>query len=347
MSFGRWLVTMGALGAASVALAQDWSNVPIIDHSTYQAVNTNGSPAYTGSFPIRLRGVVLNNTEDWLDPSANFSVQTQWPPPPQMGGQAEFYVQAVDLDGTPYDPDPVNAHSDFGGTASWMGQNYGNLPFLADPLLSHSNTQWTAELGRLGLFGGDGVVTPLRAGDLVEVRGRVGLHYEGKFNVNEAHSLATSNDFDIVVLQRGYGLPDAMPILLSDLKTSTDEAIFDSTRQTGGEHYQSTLVELRDVYITSPQVWNANSDITVTDGVRTLSVHLGLNPGFDGTALYAVGEPFSVTGILDQAASDGFLSTDGYRLLAMAPSDFVPEPGLLNAAGVLALALRRRERSLV
>ena len=306
---------------ASVTLAQDWNTVVYVKHSTYQAVNADGTSAYAGGFPIRMVGVVLNNTEDWLDPTPAYTASYV---PFAMGGQAEFYVQSLWESTLPllgveyYDP------TDFGGSACWMGQNYGNLPFKSDPSFSYTDAEWTAELGRLNLYGGDEVTDPIRAGDLVEIRARAGLHYKGKMNVNEQHSKDPANDFEIVRLLADYGLPTPAPLLLSDLKNPDDTFIFDSTRQTGGERYQSTLVELLDTWVASSVEWSANSDITVTDGVRTFDVHLGLNPSFDGTELFAPGEHFNVTGILDQSSTSGVYGTDGYRLLVMNAANITP-----------------------
>ena len=318
----RWLTTIlmstAILGQTHDTFA-DWDAVPYITHSEYQAVNTDGSPAYDGTFPVRLVGAVLNNTEDWLDPTSDY---TSTYVPFAMGGQAEFFFQAVDLDGTVWDTDASSAFNDFGGTAAWMGQNYGNRPFIADPIFNYTDDHWTAELHRLGLYGGDGITEPLRAGDLVEVRINGGLHYAGKYNVNEQHSIDPSMDYEIVVLQRGYGLPDATPITLSDLKLADNTFIFDATRQSGGELYQSTLVELHDVWIESAVSWQTDSILAVTDGVRTFDVQLCLNDSFDGTELFVPGEHFNVTGILDQAASSGVYGTDGYQLLVMNTDSF-------------------------
>jgi MYXO-CTERM domain-containing protein len=211
---------------------------------------------------------------------------------------------------------------DFGGTACWMGQNYGNHIMHQDPLFSYTDAEWTAELGRLNLLGGDGVTDPIRAGDLVEIRVRGGLHYSGKMNVNETHNNDPAKDFEIVRLAAVFGLPEAAPLTLADLKTAADGFLFDPSRQTGGERYQSTRVDLREVWLTGAAAWTADSDITVTDGTRMFNVHLGLNPSFDGTALFAPGERFNVVGILDQAASNGVYSIDGYQLLAMNAADF-------------------------
>ena len=306
---------------ASAAAGSDWAAVPFVEHAVYQVVNADGSSAYADGFPIRLVGVVINNTEDWLDPAPAHDPGVHlW----EMGGEAEFYVQALTvstLDALAveyYDP------ADFGGTACWMGQNYGNHIMHQDPMFNYTDPEWTAELGRLNLLGGDGVTDPIRAGDLVEIRARGGLHYQGKMNVNEMHSNSPANDFEIVRLAKAFGLPAPTPLTLADLKTADDAFIFDPSRQTGGERYQSTRVHLQDVRLADAAVWTTDTDITVTDGTRTFTVHLGLNPGFDGTVLFAPGERFNVVGILDQSASDGIHSTDGYQLLAMNAADFTP-----------------------
>jgi hypothetical protein len=326
---------------AAVASAQVWNNVSFVDHRVYQAANADGSSAYSGGFPIRMIGVVLNNTEDWLDPTPAYDPGVHlW----QLGGEAEFFVQATDLDGTPWDTDPVAAFDDFGGTSCWMGQNYGNHIMRQDPSFSYTDAEWTAELGRLNLFGGDGVTDPLRAGDLVEIRARAGMAYKGKMNVNELHTNDPAMDFEIVLLQDGYGLPTPAPILLSDLKTAGDAFIFDPSRQTGGERYQGERVELMNVHVASPQTWTAESLVSITDGVRTLTLRLGANGSFDGTELFGVGEHFNVVGIMSQSDSGG---QGGYQLLAMSPSDLalVPEPTAAAMMGLGALAALRRRRN--
>ncbi len=331
------------LWASGVASAQNWDEVAFVNHSTYQAVNADGSSAYGGYFPIRFRGIVLNNSEDWLDPTPAYDPGFNMF---QMGGESEIYVQAINLDGTPFDEDTENPFNDFGGTACWMGQNYGNLPWLGDPSFSYTDEEWVNELARLQLFGGTDVTDPIRAGDLIEIRARGGLNYKGKMNVNEQHDISTDKDFELILLSEAFGLPDPTNIWLNDVKTINDEFIIDPTRQTGGEQYQSTLVELHNVWLATEQDWSNDSDIEVTDGMRTFNLHIGLNDSFDGTALFGIGEIFNVVGVFDQAATDGTYSTDGYQMLVMNANDFtaIPEPmtlTLLAIGSVVALGRRK------
>jgi len=294
-------------------------------------------------------GVVLNNTEDWLDPTAAYDSGVHaW----EMGGEAEFYVQALDrstlaeLGVELYNP------ADFGGTANWIGQNYGNHIKHLDPSFNYTDAEWTAELGRLGLYGGDHVATPLRAGDLVEIRARYGLNYGGKRNINENHEIDSAYDFEIVVLARGFGLPDAAELVLADLKNTGNEFLFDETRQTGGERYQSTLVKLTDLLVEDVQTWASDTDILVSDGLgRDFTLHLCLNDSFNTMTPIVPGEIFDATGILDQSSSTG---RDGYQLLVMNAEDIqlhsldetVPEPVCLGVLGLLAgtWGVRRRWR---
>lgn len=322
--------------------AQNWDDIDFVRHETYQAVVPNGTGgytnAYTGPFPLRLRGVVLNNNEDWLDPAAAYDPAVH---PLALGGQAEFYVQAVDLPGDDWDD------GDFGGTACWMGQNYGNHPWHLDPLFSYTDEAWYGELDRLQLWREGASVSPLvRAGCLVEVRARAGLYYAGKMNVNEQHNNNPGFDFEIVILDEDYGLPAPAAISLSAIKDAADVAIFDPTRAAGGERCQSTLVEIQNVRLLDDSGWGRNSDLTLLDDTgRSLEVHLGLSQSFDVTP---PPEGYSnVVGIMDQKSSSG---TGGYRLLAMQAGDFsvVPEPTslvlLAVGAAPLLIGLRRSRR---
>lgn len=334
----------------------NWQDVPFIEHSEYQAVNPDGSSAYSGNFPIRLIGVVLNNNEDWLDPTASYDPGVHlW----QMGGEAEIFIQAVNLDGTIWDPDPTSEFDDFGGTACWIGQNYGNHIMHQDPIWNYTDQEWYAELDRLGLYHPLSTLQEdqlVRAGDLVEIRVRCGLHYKGKMNVNERHDNdydrdidGENHDFEIVILQKNFGLPEPTSVHLSDLKDQEDNFIFDPLRITGGEHYQGILVRIEDVRLLEgiTASWLAESEITVTDGVRTFNLVLGQR--FDGTAIIDDPEQlFDVVGIFDQSDSSGL---GGYRLLVMSPDSFiiVPEPASISVMLVVVGIYRKlagRKRSI-
>ncbi|HUT10445.1 MAG TPA: PEP-CTERM sorting domain-containing protein [Thermoguttaceae bacterium] len=324
-------------GPAAITDAQNWEqDVDFIRHDVYQAVNSNGTGAYAGGFPFRLRGVVLNNTEDWLDPTAAYDPGLHLF---ELGGQAEFYVQAVDLAGDTWDD------GDFGGTACWIGQNYGNHVMHQEPVFSYTDAQWYAELDRLQLWYEGSTAWPLvRAGNLVEIRVRAGLYYSGKMNVNERHLKDPIYDFEVVILDEDYGLPTPTPLALEVLKNAADAAIFDPTRASGGEHYQSTLLEICNVRFLEDTPWASNTDLTLIDATgRTLGIHLGLNESFD---LEPTPEGyFHVVGILDQLSPGG---TGDYRLLAMQAADFspVPEPGsvALLAAGAVTFWIGARQR---
>jgi len=329
-----------ALASSSAAQTPDWDNVEWVPHRIYQAVDPS---SYTGGFPIRLRGVVLNNTEDLWDPTAAYD--PDYDPDLdafELGGQAEFYLQAVDLPGETWDD------GDFGGTACWMGQNYGNLPWFGEPEYSYQDQAWYDELDRLQLWREGTPVSPLvRAGNLVEIRARAGLEYSGKMNVNEQHDRHPDNDFEVVILDPDYGLPEPARISLGDIQDGANEPIFDSTRLTGGERYQSTLVEIGNVRFLETSGWSTDSDLTLgDDSGRTLNVHLGRHPSFDNQPMPQ--GYFNVRGILDQNSRSG---TGGYQLLAMRAADFapssIPEPGsvaMLLAGGACLLCFAGRMR---
>ncbi|MGD8451933.1 MAG: hypothetical protein PVJ57_08950 [Phycisphaerae bacterium] len=315
----KLIVTLGIGLVTFSAVGEDWPTVDLIRHSDYQAVNADGSSAYpSADFPVRLRGIVLNNYEDWLDPAPDFQYYVEW----YLGGQWEIFVQAWD------DPNETYDDGDFGGTSCWMGQNYGNIPWINDPAGSYTDAEWLAELDRINHAGYPDGFEP-RAGDLIEIRARAGMNYQGKMNVNEQHindrdpetgELGNAHDFEIVCLQRGFGLPEPAAITLADLEDETGAFYFDVTRQTGGERYQSTRIEISGVWLDETQGWGTDTDLLLVDGTgRSLTIHLGFNPSFDQTCP-PLGT-FSVVGILNQAAWTGI---GGYYLMAMNAADFDP-----------------------
>jgi hypothetical protein len=286
----------------------DWESLPYTSFDELQAVNPDGSPAYLGGFPLRVRGVLLSDPGTIFDNSPNF-IPVDWPETAfQFGGIQQPYLQSADPE-------------DVGGAAMYMAQCLGNHPINQDDEFSYTDEEWVIELERINFDPATG--HEFRAGDLIEVRARIGLHFAGKFNINEAHDNIPTNDFDVILIQADYGLPAAQTILLSEIKDLEDVDIFDSTRMTGGERYQSQRVLLRQVSILDPENWAREEQILVTDGVRTLPVLLGTDPDFD--TLPAPEGDVDILGIFDQEASqapNGGL--DGYRLIAVSPDDFTP-----------------------
>lgn len=314
MRCGTVLVGVVGLWLATTAVAEDWGSVALVPHAEYQAVDSTGGTTYTGGFPVRLRGIVLNDAADWLDPTPAYDPDVNlW----EMGGEWEIFVQAWD------DPNETYDDGDFGGTSCWLGQNYGNHIMHQDPSFNYTDEEWLAEWTRVNYP--DGVeAPPLAPGDLIEVRARAGLFYNGKMNVNEQHNIDPAFDFDIVRLQIGFGLPAAPELTLADLKDPNDTPIFDQTRQTGGERYQSTRLTLQDVALETPADWNRDTDVVIVDGTgRSLILHIGRNESFD--RVFIPTGTFAVTGVLNQEA-EGYPpdSRTGYYLIAMTASDFDP-----------------------
>lgn len=310
------------------AQAIDWPTVPLLDHETVQAVNGDGSAAFSpNGQPFRLRGIVLNNPADMLDSTPNFIPWNDDDPPLfALGAQWQIFVQSIDP-------------ADQAGTAVFMAQNYGNFPFIADSAASYTDSEWLAEMERINPGGA------LQAGTLVEIRARAGLPFAGKYNVNEAHFNDPSADFEIVVLDLNHGLPEPVPITLADVKDSSDAFLFDPTRQSGAELFQARLVKLGGVRIADATGWESDGDVTLTDDLgHTLPLHLGLNP--DLAALAPPTGFFDVVGIFNQESFGG--GQDGYELWVMRADAFtaVPEAGgmMLAASAVLVggVILRRR-----
>ena len=320
------VIGIGLATAVATADDPDWGAVPLVRHSTLQAVDAGGGATYpSDAYPLRVRGIVLNNPEDWLDPTPAYDPDVHlW----EMGGQWEIFVQVYD------DPNESYDDADFGGTACWMGQNYGNHIMHQDPWFNYTDAEWISELDRLDYSAGT-ETTPVRAGDWIEIRARAGLFYLGKSNINEQHNndrdwntgeIGTDHDFEVVVLQHGFGLPAPAALTLGDLKHSDDAPIFDPTRATGGEHYQLTRVAIEDVTLDDAAGWGADTYpdlLLLDDTTRSLTLHLGRDPMFD--KVFPPTGSFTVTGILTQEA-EGYPPdfTTGYYLIAVSAADFDP-----------------------
>lgn len=272
----------------------NWAAMSYTPHSVYQAVDGNGNGTFPTNQPVKMRGVLINWPRTMLHTRAAYE--------PFLGGTWQVYVQTTD-------------EEDFGGTALWMGQYYGHLPFIGDPENVYTDEQWRAELNRLSRDAATGRL--LRPGDLVEVRARApGMFFNGKTNINEQHTVVPEADFDLVLLQVGDEPPEPQTITLADVKDSADQFIFDATRATGAEHYQGTLVKIQNVQFTGG-TWGPDQQMTIADATgRTFPVLLGIGSGF--TLYGPPDEPFDIVGIFDQEdteGSDGYRS--GYRLWVM------------------------------
>jgi len=287
-------IGFGHLVIVLVATTAAWAQKPVVvTHRQFQAVHLDGSSSFDdhGPWQVVLEGILLNNPEEWLDPTPDPTVAPWF-----MGGQWEVFIQGKG--------------DDHAGTACWMGQNYANGP--GDT--SYTNEQWLAEICRLNRDPATGYV--FRAGDRVRVTGTY-LFYAGKLNVNENHQVDPQFDFRLELVTPGAGLPQPEPVTLADLKYEDDTEIFDPNRLRGGEYYQARLVRIQQVTIVNPQDWGPNRTLTVTDGQgRTFPVFLALGDGFSRYPCPA--GVIDVIGIMDQKAP-GYPPDPkrGYRLLVM------------------------------
>lgn len=317
----------------------DWDTVSLVKHSEYQAVDADGKSAYGGGYPVKMRGVILNNHEEMLDPAYN---APEW-----MGGQWQIFIQSSDV-------------RDHAGTACWMGQKYGNIK--GDTLFNYTEANWLAEMYRLNYDPGN-PSHQFRAGDLVEIRVRAGLYYNGKRNVNEAHDNdydrydnwdgqggagdGQNHDFEIVLLEAGYGMPASDLMTLAQVMNpddgdgNTHEDIFDHTRREGGEYFQGRLVRINDLTIVDDSGWGkekwSERICTVTDGEgRIFKLRMPRGSVVDlGPA--PIGE-FDVVGIFNQEGGN----TYGYEVYV---TDVVPEPAGVSMLVLGTLAMLRRRRS--
>ncbi|HNQ88494.1 MAG TPA: hypothetical protein PKM73_07770 [Verrucomicrobiota bacterium] len=298
-----------------------------LTHSSLQAVTGTGTSAWaapTAPFdpPLTLRGVLLCNPDEMLDPTPNFLPWDGGANSSRMGGEWQIAVQAVDA-------------GDRGGTLCWMGQNYGNQPWIRDSALSYSNEAWTAEVLRLSFD--PSTLHPFRAGDLVEVTVRQSLFYGGKRNVNEGHDIDPAYNFEVRLLTASHGLPAPEVITLADVMNaggvaedrSTWPALFDPARAAGGEHYQGMRVRINNLTLVTTNGWNpantwASRLCTVTDGlgrffsIRHPRTSLGPPPAI----------PFDAVGVFNQESGSGTQGTTGYELFAQQVLPHSPAPEL-------------------
>ena len=286
--------------------------------SVFEGVNSDGSSSFsfpTNGSPITVMGIVLNNPSDMLDSTPNFQPWNGGANMYNLGGQWQIFIQAYS------DPTVGGSAADFGGCEVWMGQNYGNLPWIGTSADSYTNSQWTAQLARLNspTLLSTGSSVSLQAGDVVAITG-YGLEYAGMMNVNEQHQIY--NSFTITALETGAPLPAPTVTTLGQLMNSSGTFYFDSTRQTGAEHLQGTLVQLDGVRLLSG-TWAPNNQVVVTDGsLRQMILNLGNNPNLTTAPTGA----FNVTGIVDQESTDGS-NQDGYTLWLTDSGNVSVQPG--------------------
>jgi hypothetical protein len=290
-------------------------------HAALQAVKADGTSAWTGSLPFTIRGILLNNPEEFLDSTPRFVPWDDGAGAGQMGGEWQVFIQAAEPE-------------DRGGTACWMGQNYGNLGWIKDSAKNYTDAEWTAEVNRLNRDPQNN--HRFRKGDLVEITANRSLFYGGKRNINEAHDKNVAADFSIVLVRADVGLPAPEVITLADLvrpddgNPDTKEDIFDPARATGGERYQGVRVRINSLTLTDVSGWGkmvwAERKCRVTDGTgRSFTVRTALgNWGPPPTGV------FHATGILNQESGSGSDGTFGYELFVQEIEDTAPPALRIN-----------------
>ena len=290
------LVFITLLAISSMAFADDPCAVT---HWEFQAVHEDGTSSFDDDGPevVILEGIILNNPEEILDGTADYSY-----PPEDMGGQWQIFIQGEG--------------DDHAGTALWMGQLYGSIPDV-DIDEIYGNEEWIVELCRLNHDPCTGYI--FNVGDRVRVTGRY-MFYKGKLNISENHSIDSSYDFRVELIEPAIGLPQPEVIDLNDIKDTNelnfDEYLFDPNRgcdsngvrdfniPATGEYYQARLVRINDVNIVDPENWgpdytDASKTITIKDSKGlTLWVKLGGGTGF--SIFECPTGQIDVVGIFDQ-----------------------------------------------
>jgi len=133
----------------------------------------------------------------------------------------------------------------------------------------------------------------IRPGDRVRVEGYV-AQFIGKSNVNEQHSPDPARDFTVQVIGHP-GMP--VPVVVPDLLTAN---LFDPSRLTGGEYYQSRWVRINNVTLQpgSSLNWQSGQTVTVNDGTAELQMMLSAMGNFNPDL--APSGSFDVVGLFDQ-----------------------------------------------
>ncbi len=309
------------LAAAPASAETNWN---------LQAVDASGVSTWSGSYPITLIGVILNNPEDMLDSTYDADAFANG----TMGAQWQMFIQGIS--------------GDHAGTAMWMGQNYNSLGAWIPAGNSYDETAWASEMLRVNYDSATG--RQFRQGDLVMITANKSLFYGGKRNINESHRTMSANDFTITLITADYGLPAADVITISDLLVSSsvegyDPAypMFDQSRLTGAEYYQGTYVLLTGLTLTDDSGWGKEA---WADRLCTVEDKFG-NEFTLRMPLSDLGEipsgEFSAYGIINQESGSGSDGRYGYELFVT--GIVVPEPASMTiiAIGSIACILRRKK----
>lgn len=162
-----------------------------------------------------------------------------------------------------------------------------------------------------GWYGGGLANYPtVKRGDRVRVTGMTG-HFGGKTNINERHN--PDQRFEIQVFSQNN---QVTPLPITDL---SEVAVFDPTRQSGGEYYQGRLVVLKSVSIMEG-TWEHDSVITVADSLgNQFPVQLWAASGIADHP-QPVGL-LDITGIFNQEDTEQPF-TEGYLLWPRSIDDF-------------------------
>jgi hypothetical protein len=243
----------GLLLATGVARSETVTNL--------EAVDTSGVATWNGGFPLTLVGVLLTDPSEMLDATPDFIPWSFGAGIFQLGGQWQVFVQTI-------------SSGDRGGVECWMGQNYGNLPWIGNSDFSYTDPAWTAEVSRVSHDPATGHT--FHKGDLVVVTANGSLFYGGQQNINEEHSIDPAYDFTISLVSSNFGLPapeviSLMSVTSTNLGPTGHYDIFDPTRATGGEHCQGMRVRINGLTLVTTNGWNTNPDwssryCTATDG---------------------------------------------------------------------------------
>lgn len=259
-------------------------------HQQVQSVDEDGygnHPDLLTSNKVWVEGIVLNRPDYMLDATPNEDY-----PGPGPGAAWQIYIQG-----------DTNDHA---GTVVWMGQCYDLVPGGDG---TYTDPNWTYELYQLSHD--PCTAYEIKPGDKVRVTGLLKF-YKGKTNINERHNTDPDNDVTIELLEPAVGLPKPEVVTLSELKHANDDFIFDHTRQTGCEYYQTRLIRINDVNIADCNDWGSNNTLTIQGSGRTFPVKLGIGPGF--TEYDCPSDQIDIIGILDQESSGYTVCKDGYRI---------------------------------